>query len=48
VFVDGWSLQVHAMDGRRVDRLRLTPTPGATRGDQQSGPTQPSRPGEPG
>ena len=48
VFVDGWSLQVPAMDGRRVDRLRLTPTPGATGGDQQSGPTRPTRPGEPG
>jgi len=48
VFVDGWSLQVHVMDGRRVDRLRLTPTPGASVGDQQPGPPQPSRPGEPG
>ncbi len=48
VFVTGWSLQVHAMDGRRVDRLRLTPLPGDSGGDDRFGSTKPSRPGERG
>jgi Mg2+/Co2+ transporter CorC len=27
VYVPAWSVQVHSMDGRRVDRLRFTPLP---------------------
>jgi CBS domain containing-hemolysin-like protein len=34
VLVSGWSLQVTAMDGRRVDRLRLTPLPEEPGGDE--------------
>jgi CBS domain containing-hemolysin-like protein len=46
VFVTGWSLQVHTMDGRRVDRLRFTPRADESGDDPGSGPAQPSRPGE--
>jgi len=48
VFMTGWSLQVHSMDGRRVDRLRFTPRADGSGGDAGSGPRQPSRPGESG
>lgn len=34
----GWAITVEAMDGRRVDRLRMTPTAG----DEESGPEVPS------
>ena len=46
VSVTGWSLQVHTMDGRRVDRLRFTPRADESGDDPGSGPAQPSRPGE--
>jgi CBS domain containing-hemolysin-like protein len=48
VLVSGWSLQVHAMDGRRVDRLRFTPLPEETSDEADTGLTDPSRGGEPG
>jgi CBS domain containing-hemolysin-like protein len=48
VFVPGWSLRVDAMDGRRVDRLRFSPTEGESADLAKIPPTDPSRGGEPG
>jgi CBS domain containing-hemolysin-like protein len=48
VFVPGWSLRVDAMDGRRVDRLRFTPTEDESADLAKIPPTDPSRGGEPG
>ncbi len=48
VFVPGWSLRVDAMDGRRVDRLRFTPTVDESADLAKIPPTDPSRGGEPG
>jgi len=48
VLVPGWSVQVNAMDGRRVDRLRFTPLAAAPGDQAQSAPTQEPGPGEPG
>jgi CBS domain containing-hemolysin-like protein len=47
VLVAGWSLQVHVMDGRRVDRLRFTPLPLVPPGGAQTGPTRPPGRGGP-
>jgi CBS domain containing-hemolysin-like protein len=47
VLVAGWSLQVHAMDGRRVDRLRFTPLPRVPEDGAQTGPTRAPRAGDP-
>ena len=45
VLVPGWSLQVTAMDGRRVDRLGLTPLPGQGQGQsERPGPSEHSGP----
>jgi CBS domain containing-hemolysin-like protein len=48
VLVAGWSLQVHAMDGRRVDRLRFAPLPRVSEDGAQTGPPRAPRAGEPG
>jgi CBS domain containing-hemolysin-like protein len=48
VFVTGWSLQVHVMDGRRVDRLRLTPLPQGSGEDGDDRSSQRLGGGEPG
>jgi len=43
--VPGWSLRVDAMDGRRVDRLRLTPVVDESGGAADTLPTERSRGG---
>ena len=48
VSVPGWSVRVDAMDGRRVDRLRFTPTEVESANLAKIPPTDPSRGGEPG
>ncbi|MHB1473236.1 MAG: hemolysin family protein [Dermatophilaceae bacterium] len=47
VLVTGWSMRVDAMDGRRVDRLRLTPLEDESDGVAEILLTDPSRGGEP-
>ena len=48
VSVPGWSLRVDAMDGRRVDRLRLTPVEDESGDVAEILLTDPSRGGETG
>jgi CBS domain containing-hemolysin-like protein len=48
VLVTGWALQVHVMDGRRVDRLRFTPAAHEPGDEAGTGATRRPRPGEPG
>jgi hypothetical protein len=48
VLVTGWALQVHVMDGRRVDRLRFTPAAHEPGDEAGTGATRAPRPGEPG
>ena len=47
VFVAGWALRVHAMDGRRVDRLRFTPRKDKPGDDAASGSSTRNGEGEP-
>ena len=47
VSAPGWSVRVDAMDGRRVDRLRFTPTEVESADLAKIPPTDPSRGGEP-